>query len=313
MGCLQSTLHAFRIRMKNNSTSVIDVGDMHLVALSTLGEGAYSIVLKCKDPFTDTTYAVKRMTLGDDDKVVSAEKEVEILRSACPHPNIVNLYASSCPAGKATDRVRVMYIATEFCEGALIFQMMEHRAFNRFLSLEGIVFRVLNDTVAALAHLHGKSPPITHRDLKPENILLKEGVYKLCDFGSATTEVYRDLPTSMITSLMDDFSRLFTLQYRAPETLDLWKKKTVGPKVDVWALGVLTFYMCFLELPFEEQPLQILGGRYVIPPYTTNCNEKLETFIRKLLVVDPDERPDIWEVSSLLHDIYPSHAIIRKD
>ena len=35
-------------------------------------------------------------------------------------------------------------------------------------------------------------PPITHRDLKIENILLNQKRFKLCDFGSCSTD-YVDL------------------------------------------------------------------------------------------------------------------------
>ena len=39
-----------------------------------------------------------------------------------------------------------------------------------------------------LQHLHQRVPPIAHRDIKVENLILGQDKYfKICDFGSATT------------------------------------------------------------------------------------------------------------------------------
>lgn len=52
------------------------------------------------------------------------------------------------------------------------------------------ICRILFQTCKAVIYMHSKMPPIIHRDLKIENLLLLKGCIKLCDFGSATTEVY---------------------------------------------------------------------------------------------------------------------------
>jgi serine/threonine protein kinase len=44
------------------------------------------------------------------------------------------------------------------------------------------------DVASALAYMHSKG--IAHRDIKLENVLLSEsGTYKLCDFGSSSSQV----------------------------------------------------------------------------------------------------------------------------
>lgn len=54
------------------------------------------------------------------------------------------------------------------------------------------VTRIFYQVCKAVAHIHSQVPPIIHRDLKIENLLISaESSIKLCDFGSATTEVFR--------------------------------------------------------------------------------------------------------------------------
>lgn len=57
---------------------------------------------------------------------------------------------------------------------------------------EETVTKIFYQVCKAVAHMHSQVPPIIHRDLKIENLLISaESSIKLCDFGSATTEVFR--------------------------------------------------------------------------------------------------------------------------
>lgn len=54
-----------------------------------------------------------------------------------------------------------------------------------------IITRIFYQTCRAVQHMHSQSPSIIHRDMKIENLLISnEGAIKLCDFGSATMEIY---------------------------------------------------------------------------------------------------------------------------
>lgn len=77
-----------------------------------------------------------------------------------------------------------------------------------------------------------------------ENILiLSQDHYKLCDFGSAALSKGSYVPTTLqeIQKVEDDVQRHTTLQYRAPEMIDIYQKKPINEKADIWVYMILYF------------------------------------------------------------------------
>eukprot|EP00760_Papus_ankaliazontas_P037965 PhM_4_TR8800/c0_g1_i2/m.48275/K08855/GAK; cyclin G-associated kinase len=177
--------------------ATLAAGGTHLQCMAKVGEGAYAVVYQCRDPFSNQCFAVKRILVGDVESQAMADLEVDCLRHACPHPNIVELRSSEIVSPTRDDPGQVL-IATEYCAGKLIDELIRVQAAGQHLPIE-TVYRVASDVVCALAHLHSLSPPIAHRDLKPENILSKDGLFKLCDFGSATRVAYEPTTPQEIT------------------------------------------------------------------------------------------------------------------
>lgn len=90
---------------------------------------------------------------------------------------------------------------------------------------------------------------ITHRDLKPENILLKDGVVKICDFGSSK---FLDKVTRKNTPYV------VSRYYRAPELI--LASTLYDESIDIWAVGCILFEM-FARTPLfpgDSEGLQIL-------------------------------------------------------
>jgi doublecortin-like kinase 1/2 len=93
----------------------------------------------------------------------------------------------------------------------------------------------------ALCYLH--SCGIMHRDIKPENVLLQLNqdnqrivTLKLIDFGLAC--ILR--PNEYVTDPCG------TPTYVAPEVI---RKEPYNSQIDMWSLGVVTFFMYLLPHP----------------------------------------------------------------
>ena len=82
--------------------------------------------------------------------------------------------------------------------------------------------------------------------------------------------------------------------YMAPE---IFKKSGHGKPVDVWALGVITYFLLCGYTPFDrdssvEEMQAIMAGDYSFDPpeYWEDVSEKAKDFIRGCLTVDPKLR-----------------------
>jgi hypothetical protein len=149
-------------------------------------------------------------------------------------------------------------------------------------------------------------------DLKAENVLrLQDGVWVLCDFGSATTKAACYGPSSAVPKHERDaeeeaIRRHTTPAYRAPEMWDLSMNKEIGAKADVWALGVLLYVLAFGRLPFQGEGMReaALRGRYVdAPPDAPPRHPLLRRMVAEMLCVDPDRRPSAAGVLARLREL----------
>ena len=102
----------------------------------------------------------------------------------------------------------------------------------------------------------------------------EDGLWKLCDFGSASAEHFQCVegtPSAAVAAEEERVHRYSTPQYRAPEMCDVRRGEPVGPKVDVWALGVSLYKMLHLKDLFGvagEERLAVLNFRpeQTLPP-----------------------------------------------
>jgi cyclin-dependent kinase-like len=128
--------------------------------VKVVGEGAYGVVLKCRNRESGDIVAIKKFKESDDDKSVrkTTLREVKTLRSM-NHANIVKLIEAFRRKGK-------LYLVFEFVEQNML-ELLE--ASTRGLSLRKIESHIYQ-LLLAIDHCHKHD--IIHRDIKPENLLI---------------------------------------------------------------------------------------------------------------------------------------------
>lgn len=262
----------------------IKIGEYNVIIREKIGEGGYAYVYRCEDN-SGKQYALKYVNCLTPERFEQFKQEANILNSLPEHPNIVKLYASD-----ANPKTLIINLLYEYCPltamSILLKRMMTHE--------EVLIF--FTACASAVALLHSQSPPIIHRDLKPENLLVSlDGVPKLCDFGSATTKIYKLQKPDEINAVSEDIERNTTQNYRSPEMIDLYKRIEIGPPADVWALGCTLYKLIYRDDLYKpEERLPILQGKLRIPP---DCDDGFKMIIEQCIQIDPAKRPKASEIA----------------
>jgi len=250
-----------------------------------------------------------------------AEKEAKLL-SRLSHPSIIKMYhgcyrqtsnqnsgkRGKDPANGGKERPQHL-ILMEYCEGGHALDVCNRLAASgQMFDLSALII-AFGQICNAVSYLHAQRPPIVHRDLKPVNFLVKNGAYKLCDFGSAVFG-HVDLRTSKARAEAEEVVQKTTTQmFRAPEMVDLYVAKKLTQATDVWALGCCLYSLAFLRNCFEEgSNLAILSRKYTIPddnPY----GDGLVELIDRMLTVDYKARADMTEVILCLSAVYSGRPL----
>jgi AP2-associated kinase len=274
----------------------IDVGNLKINVHKVIAEGGFSCVYLARDAVhMSKQYALKHIICNDDESLGLVKKEISVMKLLIGHPNVVKLHAHAI---YDMGRTKEAFLVMEFCEKSLV-SVLESRGAGYFDEKQ--VLLIFRDVCNAVFAMHCQSPPIAHRDLKAENLLLSsDGLWKLCDFGSISTNHKRFEKPEEMGIEEDNIRKYTTPAYRAPEMWDLFLKEVINEKVDIWALGCLLFRICYFKSAFDgESKLQVLNGNYRIPDLP-KFSSTLTDLIRDMLQARPDDRPDITQASALL-------------
>uniref|UniRef100_A0A7N8Y5G0 non-specific serine/threonine protein kinase n=1 Tax=Mastacembelus armatus TaxID=205130 RepID=A0A7N8Y5G0_9TELE len=271
---------------------VFAIGRHQVTVEEIIAEGGFAIVFLVRT-HQGLRCALKRMYVNNEHDLQVCKLEIQIMRDLVGNKNIVGFLDSSITAVGSGDVWEVL-ILMDFCRGGQVVNLMNQRLQTGFTEAE--VLQIFCDTCEAVARLHQCKAPIIHRDLKVENILLHDrGHYVLCDFGSATNR-FQNPQTEGVPVVEEEIKKYTTLSYRAPEMVNLYGGKVITTKADIWAMGCLLYKLCFFTLPFGESQVAICDGSFTIPD-NSRYSQDMHCLIRYMLEPDPDNRPDIYQVS----------------
>ncbi len=264
-----------------------------------IGRGGVGLVYLARqaDPPRDVVVKVLAPHWADDPEALKRfDREAKRLRGL-NHPNIVEMLGF----GHDGDRA---YLVMEYLQGELL---SDHVARKRRLTLEEFV-PIAAQILKGIGHAHSRELMV--RDVKPANVMLCErkgraNFVKILDFGLA--KLLRGEQAITEEHVMG------TVGYLAPEAI---KGEPIDLRVDVYAIGVLFYYMLAGRLPFEgesnaavfyktinEQPkdlADLLGLSHGLP-------RGLVDLVHACLEKDRDKRPaDADRIVEKLIDVVPA-------
>ncbi len=251
-----------------------------------LAAGAFADVLLVRCGGAE--YVAKKQLLNEHTEAL-VTREINVMKQF-HHPNLVQFVGASKVPGTA-----YVVIIMELCAGGTLFDLLAARRPKGALAEAGVV-QIFRDCVGGVNYMHQLG--LAHWDIKLENILKgKDGVFKLCDFGSATECPLPCASPDEWAVLEDRIGKFTTESYRAPEMCDNFGVEELTAKTDVWALGSVLYALCFFTLPFMNQGrLGILNGKYDVPQ-DHKFSPGLMLCIDRCFQLRPRHRADCSEVS----------------
>ena len=280
--------------VSNQNSNTFTVNGKNYYEDKLLGEGGYGYVYQVSDS-KGNKYALKKINILSQPQYQNIIREIKLWKQVSNSQNIVKLLDASQTKTEVD-------ILMELCTEGSLLDFINNSEEN---ISESTALKIIRDIANGLMAMHSQNPPIAHRDIKIENVLKFGNTFKLCDFGSASTDTMMPEKETKDSKRdkFDIYERNTTFMYRPPEMVDEYGEFPVNEKVDIWALGCILYAILFKQQPFQDaQKLTIIKGDYYIPKEAKNYSSKIFDFIRLMLTPDPRIRPSAKDIVNYINN-----------
>lgn len=284
-----------------------EIEPSNLVIKSVIARGTFGTVHR--GLYDGHDVAVKLLDWGEEGH--RTEAEIAALRSAftqevavwhkLDHPNVTKFIGATMGSselhiqtenGQIAMPSNICCVVVEYLPGgALKTYLIKNR--RRKLAFK-VVVQLALDLARGLSYLH--SQKIVHRDVKTENMLLdKNRTVKIADFGVARVEASN--PNDMT-------GETGTLGYMAPEVLN---GNPYNRKCDVYSFGICLWEIYCCDMPYPDLSFSEVTSAVVRqnlrPEMPRCCPSSLANVMKRCWDANPDKRPEMDEVVSMLEAI----------
>jgi serine/threonine protein kinase len=251
-----------------------------LDVIKCLGIGRVGVVYLCKSvrpPHQLVALKVLspiHLASGPDDRMFMRFRNEILSMFRVRHENVIRIYEYICEPD-------LLAYSMEYMDGGTLQGYLETR---EQVNIDHALL-LLRQLCAGTQAIHEAG--IVHRDLKPENILLSADhhIAKVTDFGVSFSE-----ESPKITAHGDAVG---TVRYLSPEYLE---QGVTGPRGDIYALGVMAYYMLTGVLPHYEAGLFHTVSQKIStdppPAHVVNrdCPYELSAIIQRAMARDASVR-----------------------
>ena len=256
-----------------------------------IGKGAMGEVVLAEDEVMEELLVLKFMhpeLTIDQDSRERFKREVKYARRV-GHRNVIRVH-------DLLFQGNVCAISMEYFKSRGLEKVLNQgQGFNTRPGLQ-VLYQISDGMTAA----HEQA--VIHRDLKPSNVLIDEFSHvKIADFGIASAS------SGAESTLTQTGSIIGSPAYLAPERI---QEMEADNRSDIYSLGIIAYYMFSGQLPYVGQPMDVLtqhrdGKAPMVHEVNTSANIEVSKFIKKLMAVDPVNRPQTMlevrdEVKNLL-------------